>query len=323
MARRLADETGDRADWELRRRDERSRSKVRQDERGGAREEARRHETPMRRADHEAQRVRDHQADKAHEAGEGDRRAGEQRSRAENRCRRAIGIHAERRRRLLAEGVSVDAMREDEREAETDGHDDRGHAELRPADHRNPALQPAQYRAQLQREAIARDEKERDHRARERRENDSGEEDGEHGRTAAEAREPPHQRDRDESAGERGERHERGGEPEDDRGHGGKRRAGGRAGDERIGERIAQETLEERAGGRERSPDERRAEDAREPQLADDRAVHVIRPEEGGEDVTGADRDRADEDPRGRAHDERGHEEGEDRKRAHYRKSSG
>src|SRR5207247_1606218 len=119
------------------------------------------------------------------------------------------------------------------------------------ADHRDPALQPAQHRAQLQREAIARDEKERDHRARERRENDSGEEDGEHGRTAAEAREPPHQRDRDESAGERGERHERGGEPEDDRGHGGKRRAGGRA------------------------------------------------------------------------HDERGHEEGEDRKRAHYRKSSG
>src|SRR2546430_8949170 len=55
--------------------------------------------------------------------------------------------------------------------------------------------------------------------------------------------------------------------------------------------------------------DERRAQDSRKPQLADDRAVHVVRPEERREHVAGSDRDGADEDPRGRAHDERGHEE--------------
>ena len=39
--------------------------------------------------------------------------------------------------------------------------------------------------------------------------------------------------------------------------------------------------------------------------------------------VPGPDRDGPDEDPRSRANDERGREEREDRKGAHYRKSSG
>src|SRR4029077_2644235 len=133
----------------------------------------------------------------------------------------------------------------------------------------------------------------------------------------------PHQRDRDEGADEGGEGLKRGGEAENDRGHRGERRAGRRAGDERIGERITQKTLQERACGRQRSADERGAQYAREPQLADDRAVHVVRAEERSKHVARSDRDGADEDPRGRAHDERGHEDREDRKGPHYRKSSG
>ena len=100
-------------------------------------------------------------------------------------------------------------------------------------------------------------------------------------------------------------------------------RPGGGPGDEGIGQRVAQKALQQRAGGRERAADERSAKHARKPQLADDRAAHIVRSEERREHVTGSDRDRSDEDPRGRAHDERGHEEREDRKRAHYRKSSG
>jgi hypothetical protein len=82
-------------------------------------------------------------------------------------------------------------MRENERERETDGHDDGGHTELRPADHGDATLQPTQDRAQLQRESIARDEKECDDGSRERCEHDTGEQNGQHGRPAAEAREPP------------------------------------------------------------------------------------------------------------------------------------
>src|SRR5207237_9786585 len=124
-------------------------------------------------------------------------------------------------------------------------------------------------------------------------EHHAGEQNREDGRAAAEAREPPDERDRDERAGKRGERHERGRETEDDRGHRSEGRTGGRAGDEWIGERIAQETLEERAGGRERSSNKPRAEHARKAQLTDDRAVHVVRPKERGEHVAGSARDGA------------------------------
>src|SRR5439155_2390885 len=167
------------------------------------------------------------------------------------------------------------------------------------------------------------DKEERDDRAGERGEDHAGKQNGEHGRATAQAREPPHEGDRDKGARERGERHERGGEAENDRGHSGEGRARRCSGDEGIGEWIAQETLQERAGGRERSADERGAEDARKPQLANDRAARVVRSEEGREHVPGPDRDGPDEDPRSRAHDERGREEREDRKGAHYRKSSG
>src|SRR5260221_390254 len=64
-------------------------------------------------------------------------------------------------------------------------------------------------------------------------------------------------------------------------------------------------------------------EHARQTELADDRAARTVRAEEGRQHVAGRDRDRADEDARGRAQDERDREQREDGGRAHYGKSSG
>jgi hypothetical protein len=49
-------------------------------------------------------------------------------------------------------------MSEHDREPESEGHDERSHAELRPADHGHAALQPTEHGAELQREAVAGDE---------------------------------------------------------------------------------------------------------------------------------------------------------------------
>src|SRR5262249_37543085 len=90
-----------------------------------------------------------------------------------------------------------------------------------------------------------------------------------------------------------------------------------------IRERIAQQTLQHRAGAGEGCTDERGSQHAWQPQLADDRAAGRIAAEERGHDVAGSDRDRPDEDPRDRARHERGREDHEDDREAHYRKSSG
>ena len=267
----------------------------------------------MRRADHEPERVRNHQADEPDKAGESHGCSRKERGRAEHRGRRPIWIDTEGCGRLFTERIRVDAMRKNECEPESQSHDEGGHAKLGPADDRDPTLQPPEDRTELQRKPVARDKKERDDRAGERGEDHAGKQNGQHRRATAQAREPPHERDRDKGARERGERHEGRGEAENDRDDGRERRARRRAGDERIGKWIAQETLQERARGRERSADERGAEDARKPQLADDRAVDVVRPEQGSDHVRGPDRDGPDEDPRSRAHDERGHQKREDR----------
>ena len=103
----------------------------------------------MGRADHEPERVRNHQADEADEAGKSDRRARQERGRAEHRGRGAIRIDTESRGGLLAESVRVDAMRENDCEPEPQSHNKCGDTELGPADHRDAALQPPQHGSEL------------------------------------------------------------------------------------------------------------------------------------------------------------------------------
>src|SRR5882672_2424150 len=136
-------------------------------------------------------------------------------------------------------------------------------------------------------------------------------------------REAPHQPDREQRARERGERDEGRARAERDGEDRPERRAGLRPGDERIRERVAKEPLEQDTRGGKRATDENGAEDARQPELADDRAVGVVAAEERREHAARIDGDRADEHGRGRAHQERGQQHGHDDGRAHYLKSSG
>src|SRR5712691_5105044 len=131
-------------------------------------------------------------------------------------------------------------------------------------------------------------------------------------------REAPHQTDRQQGARERRERDDDRARAERDGEDRAERCARLRTGDERIRERIPQESLEQHPGGGERASDEDRSEHARQSQLADDRAVGVVAAEEGREDATWFDGHRPDEHGRGRAHQERGREHGHHDSGSHY-----
>jgi hypothetical protein len=154
------------------------------------------------------------------EPGDRDRRAGEERGRREHGGGGAVEVDPQRGRGLLAEGVCVDARREEQRGGDADRDDERCDHELGPADDGHATLKPPEDGAQAEREAVARDEHDGHDGAGERREHDAAEEHRQHGGPPAEARETPDERDRDHRAGERGERHDgrgRAGRDGDDR----------------------------------------------------------------------------------------------------------
>src|SRR3989442_5927912 len=144
---RSADEPGDDADRQLGGREHGPRPDVGEDERHRAEEKARGDESRVRGAEDRPDRVRYDEADETDHAGERDRGASEQRGDREDRRGRALEIHTERRRGLLAQGERVETSRERDGRSGADDDDRRGDGELGAIEYRDSAEQPPEDRA--------------------------------------------------------------------------------------------------------------------------------------------------------------------------------
>jgi len=159
---RSADETGDDAHRQLRRRKRDPRQEIGADQERGAGECRGGYQTRVGRAEHGANEVWRDEPDESDEPGQRHSRGREQSRRRQDQALGAFDIDAETGRDVVTEREGVEAVRHRECDREGGADECSGHGELRPADHGHAADEKAEQRREMQLETIAGDLNQRD-----------------------------------------------------------------------------------------------------------------------------------------------------------------